>query len=57
MPFFCVQSVKIYTGQRNLHEYIRGVRDKYQVWSSPSSCLAVVFKAGMQAGGGRVDQV
>ena len=23
--------MKIYTGQKNLHEYIRGVRDKYEV--------------------------
>ena len=29
---FRVKSVKIYTGQKNLHEYIRGVRDKYEVW-------------------------
>ena len=32
MPIFRVKSVKIYTGQKNLHKYIRGVRDKYQVW-------------------------
>merc|ERR1712173_30968 len=32
LPIFRVKSVKIYTGQKNLHEYIRGVRDKYQVW-------------------------
>ena len=32
MPIFRVKSVKIYTGQKNLHEYIRGVHDKYQVW-------------------------
>ena len=38
MPIFRVKSVKTYTGQekftpakKNLHEYIRGVRDKYQV--------------------------
>ena len=31
MPIFRVKSVKIYTGQKNLHEYIRGVRDKYEV--------------------------
>ena len=29
MPIFRVKSVKIYTGKKNLHEYIRGVRDKY----------------------------
>ena len=34
MPIFCVKSVKIYTGQKNLHEYTRGSRDKYQVWLS-----------------------
>ena len=32
MPIFRVKSVKNYTGQKNLHEYIRGVCDKYQVW-------------------------
>ena len=31
MPIFRVKSVKIYTGQKNLHEYVRGVRDKYEV--------------------------
>ena len=31
MPIFRVKSVKIYTGQKNLHGYIRGIRDKYQV--------------------------
>ena len=31
MPIFRVKSVKIYTGQKNLHEYTRGYRDKYQV--------------------------
>ena len=38
MPIFRVKSVKIYTGpKKNLHEYIRGVRDKYQVWSNEAS--------------------
>ena len=32
MPIFRVKSVKIYTGQKNLHEYTRGARDKYEVW-------------------------
>ena len=32
MPIFRVKSVKIYTGQKNLHEHVRGVRDKYRVW-------------------------
>ena len=32
MPIFRVKSVKIYTGQKNLHEYVRGVRDKYEVY-------------------------
>ena len=31
LPNFCVKSVKIYTGQKNLHEYTRGARDKYKV--------------------------
>ena len=31
MPIFRVKSVKIYTGQKNLHGYIRGIRDKYEV--------------------------
>ena len=36
MPIFCVKSVKIYTSQKNLHGYIRGIRDKYEVWPSNS---------------------
>ena len=32
LPIFCVKSVNIYTGQKNLHGYARGARDKYQVW-------------------------
>ena len=32
MPIFRVKSVKIYTGQKNLHGHVRGVRDKYEVW-------------------------
>ena len=32
MPIFRVKSVKIYTGQKNVDEYTRGSRDKYQVW-------------------------
>ena len=31
LPIFRVKSVKIYTGQKNLHGYARGARDKYQV--------------------------
>ena len=31
LPIFRVKSVKIYTGQKNLHEYTRGVLDKYEV--------------------------
>ena len=31
MPIFRVKSVKIYTGQKNLHGHVRGVRDKYEV--------------------------
>ena len=31
MPIFRVKSVKIYIGQKNLHGYIRGFRDKYEV--------------------------
>merc|ERR1712004_908811 len=33
-PIFRVKSVKIYTGQKNLHENSRGFRDKYEVCSS-----------------------
>ena len=36
MPIFCVKSVKIYTGQKNLHGYTRGIRDKLEVWSDTS---------------------
>ena len=31
LPIFRVKSVKIYTGQKNLHENSRGFRDKYEV--------------------------
>ena len=31
MPIFCVISVKLYTGQKHLHGYIRGILDKYEV--------------------------
>ena len=34
MPIFRVKSVKIYTGQKNLHRYSRGFCDKYEVCSS-----------------------
>ena len=42
MPIFRIKSVKTYTGQKNLHEYIRGVRDKYQVWVTIA--LFILFK-------------
>ena len=32
MPIFRVKSLKFTPAKKNLHEYIRGVRDKYQVW-------------------------
>ena len=31
LPIFRIKSVKNYTGQKKLHKYIRGVRDKYEV--------------------------
>ena len=36
MPIFRVKSIKIYA-KKNLHGYIRGIRDKYQVCSLPDS--------------------
>ena len=34
MPIFRVKSVKkIIPAKKNLHKYIRGVRDKYEVWA------------------------
>ena len=33
MPIFRVKSVKIYTGQKNLHGHRPCVRDKYEVWT------------------------
>ena len=32
LPIFRVNSVNIYTGQKNLHENSRDSRDKYEVW-------------------------
>ena len=32
MPIIRVESVKIKLAKKNLHEHVRGVRDKYQVW-------------------------
>ena len=32
---FALNLKKIYTGQKKLHEYIRGVCDKYQLWGGP----------------------
>jgi len=40
LPIFRVKSVKIYTGQKNLHKYIRGVRDKYEVWTQRTRGLS-----------------
>ena len=31
LPIFCAISIKIYTGQKNLHENSRDFRDKYEV--------------------------
>ena len=39
LPILRIKSVNIYTGQKNLHEYIRGVRDKYEVWVNGTSTL------------------
>ena len=33
LPIFRVKSVRMYTGQQNLHDKSRGFRDKYQVWN------------------------
>ena len=43
LPIFCVKSVKIYTRQKNLHEYTGGVRDKYEVWIIWYECSTVVL--------------
>ena len=40
MPIFRVNSVKIYTGQKNLHRHVCGVCDKYQVWGFLNSSNA-----------------
>ena len=37
MPTFRVKSVKIYTGQKKLHEYIRGVRDNMRYAANPKN--------------------
>ena len=39
-----IKSVKVYTGQKNLHGYTRGARDKYQVWLQNGKRLAPGFK-------------
>ena len=41
LPIFRVKSVKIYTGQKNLHENSRGFRDKYEVWLEESGTMAM----------------
>ena len=43
MPIFCVKSVKIYTGQKNLHRYAGGSRDKYEVCPSMSCEIPLQF--------------
>ena len=48
LPIFCVKSEKITPGKKNLHEYIRGVRDKYEVWSL-SQRLGVLISFGGSA--------
>ena len=42
MPIFRVKSVKIYTGQKNLHGHRPRVRDKYEVWEY--RVIAEIFK-------------
>ena len=32
MPIFALNLWKFSQAKKNLHEYIRGVRDKYEVW-------------------------
>ncbi len=39
---FRVKSVKIYTSQKKLHGYIRGIRDKLEVWFIPNA--RIIFK-------------
>ena len=51
MPIFRVKSVKIYTGQKNLHGYTRGSHDKYEVWYFLIS-LALLSKIDYNIAGG-----
>ena len=53
MPIFRVKSVKIYTGQKNLHGYTRGARDKYQVWLCGDGQMdsQTLRKSRLQVGG------
>ena len=52
LPIFRVKSVKIYTGQKNLHENSRGFRDKFEVCTpniiNYNAIGSKVFKGGRQ---------
>ena len=56
MPNFRVKSVKIYTGQKNLHVYIRGVRDKYEVCHNyhETEVVIVIHVANLSFAIGRI---
>ena len=52
MPIFRVKSVKIYTGQKNLHGYIRGIRDKLEVCFFSSLILQFFYIFNIRAARG-----
>ena len=41
LPNFRVKSEKFTPAKKNLHEYIRGVRDKYEVWVSQVQSISI----------------
>ena len=49
MPIFRVKSVKIYTCQKNLHGYTRGIRDKLEVCPISPASLSFLIKRWLSA--------
>ena len=50
MPIFGAKSVKFTPAKKNLHGYIRGIRDKYQVCEGPENGMFNVYMCGAGKG-------